>query len=86
MSKLSNLYYAHVKEKENDMKDFVNGSDKYNKLIEFLQNNLNAKDFMRAEELLTDLVEVTREEGFKEGTRYLYGLNIELSGHEPEDE
>lgn len=86
MSKLTNLYYAHTRERENDMKDFINGSERYNKLIDFLQNHLNAKDFMRAEELLTDLVEVTREEGFKEGTRYLYGLNIELSGHDPEDE
>lgn len=86
MSKLTNLYYAHTREKENDMKDFINGSERYTKLIEFLQNHLSAKDFMQAEELLTDLVEITREEGFKEGTRYLYGLNIELSGHNPEDE
>jgi len=86
MSKLSTLYYAHVREKENGMKEFINGSEGYTKLIDFLQNHLNAKDFMQAEELITDLVEITREEGFKEGTKYLYGLNIELSGHEPNEE
>lgn len=86
MSKLTNIYYAHIRGKENNMKNYVNGSKKYSELQDFLQNVLNAKDFMMAEELLTDLVENIKEESFKEGTRYLYELNIELAGHEPNED
>ena len=41
MSKLSSLYYAHLKEREENMSNYINGTDTVKKLHEFLQLKLN---------------------------------------------
>ena len=84
MSKLSSLYYAHLKEREELMGNYINGTDTVKKLHEFLQLKLNAKDYSTAEELLNAVISETEEQGFTAGRKYTFGLGLELTGQTEE--
>lgn len=82
MSKLTNLYYANLKEQEEIMKNYKNEPESLKKLIEYLQAKLNMKDFLEVEELLSTAISDSREEAWKDGAKYIHGLSLELSGQE----
>lgn len=84
MSKLTNLYYAHLNERSNEMSTFVNGSEFLRELKIFLQTKLNAKNFLKAEELLSQALNEAKEDAFKEGAKYTFDLGLELSGKNKE--
>ena len=84
MSKLSSLYYAHLKEREENMSNYINGTDTVKKLHDFLQLKLNAKDYSTAEELLNAVLSETEEQGFTAGCKYTFGLGLELTGQTEE--
>lgn len=85
MSKLTNLYYAHLKERDSDMEKYTNGSEAIKKFTEYLQTKLNAKDFLEAEALFTAAISESNEESFKDGCKYTFGLGLELSGQEEKE-
>lgn len=82
MSKLTSIYYADLKEREDNMKKYTNGAESLQKLRDYLQTKLNAKDFLEVEELLSAAISDSREEAWKDGAKYIHGLSLELSGQE----
>ena len=82
MSKLTSLYHTYLKERDDLVKEKINGSDALQELIRYLQTNLNAAQFSPAEGLLQLALVAVEETGFKDGAKYTFGLGLELAGKE----
>lgn len=79
MSKLTSLYYGYLKERNEDLKDYLIKSDKLQELLSYLEDTLTDEQYSEAEAMLSDVINEIEETGFRDGCKYLYGLMQDLS-------
>ena len=84
MSKLTSLYYGYIKERNEDLKDYLIKSDTVQALLDYLQAKLNEENYLEAESMLSEIINEVEEKGFKDGCKYYYGLTQDLARRDTE--
>ena len=79
MSKLTSLYYGYIKERNEDLKDYLIKSDTVQALLDYLHDHLSEEAYLEAESMLSNIINEVEEAGFKDGCKYFYGLTQDLA-------